>query len=334
MGKTLLKVLGGAIVLGGIAGLFYYLDPVRESSLTNQKNEICIKGMTEHDEAWIREAFKPKIMELIAQCKEAYGAEPEDVKIQVIASDSYFRPCADDARANKHIEFAKKSIANALNFYNHPEIKSPRMEFKIMKEKRELEQILTDEKVVFYVLEDSGDHIKANLLFCYKDKIVPGNIEGDLRVAGGAARTYNITPQKNDYTITCNRRPIALTLATERVELFQTPAHEVLHEILAPYTFKNMSKEIREKNTTVINELTGIMQKHVEREESMATILGRVWLVVYNKEAGLGLTDKELELPNTRSMQKMSALREKLEKIGIKNAIEFYINNSEELFGQ
>jgi len=349
MGKTLLKIIGGAIALGGIGGLFYYLDPAKENNLNYQKNEMRVKGMAEHDEARIIEtnsgiqtelddesllkSMQPTVEKIVNQVKDKYG-EPKEIKLKKIESKHFYELCTDTARAINYIENSKQAIAHAGSFFNHPGLKMPELEFNIPKDASVLEQSSQDKKLIFHIIERSGEKVKMLLTLKYNGRNLNAPIETTSYAGGSTKRTYSFLPKGDNFGVKCTYRPFVLTLTDDKPALIISAPHEVLHEMLGQYTLKHMSNERQKNNTKIISEIQQICARCGMREEMFATVLSNEWFKVYNKELNLGFNEEELKIVASIRTPRVLSLQEKVKSIGIKKAIDDYISNQDELFGE
>ena len=129
--------------------------------------------------------------------------------------------------------------------------------------------------------------------------------------------------------------PIFYKTTSSLIGMIVSPAHEVLHKIIAPYTIKNLNSEL--ENISPDNNFEDYRDKHLHKEEKLVQGLSILWFKKYNKDKNFDFREQELadyfnNLEKSPIYKGSGKLADYIKAIGVAKAISLYVNNPNELF--
>lgn len=292
-----------------------------------------LEVITTQDKAMMRKVIDkeyPKMMELAR--KAGYTQKPIKIESKILSRETKIE-LTTDMLAKQKIEQVRKTIDHA-NKYFKGIIKKQQITFAKPKNKKEVlyaKHPKGDNRILFYPIKNHKEEIKLKVDLIYsKDTLALALEYTNENKRGETERVYSATLKENyEWDVKPReRRPISWVIGKNDIAVMETPVLEILHEVLASYTRKNITQDL--KGVTEIEKVNQIVQDNINNEEFIVHGLGRNWFKQYCKDNKLGYTIEHLD--TTMGHIETKEFSYKLKKIPVWQAIQLYKENNKTLF--
>ncbi len=280
--------------------------------------------------------YRPSSQEQQFDLKQIIDQSPEwKGNLEQLLKESktfWYKPEPDIAYSKNFIAQAERGIKHFFNFIRSSQIKIPKFEFIQIQKDEKIDYLNenTDGRVKFYLVSAMG--VTQTMTFSAKYLYSSVDLTRTLRISGQAPLKYDTIKEfKERYT----RAPIFISTTDIGLDIVETPALEVFHKVLAPYTLANIN---REYNLNMTPEDTAqLINKHTTMEEKLVHAIGILWLGRYSHDGNFDISNEELQQHFLKKEQVfkyngVNKFSKYIADIGIRKAISMYRLNPQELF--
>ncbi len=337
-----------ALVLAGAGTIPYFLKGVPSSDPLwtfergytlnlSSANKVYVGSPGDY---YINSGENVKLMQGVSQKGKLSEELTKSVTLQSSTEEKWVKFETDPRFVKKIILGARDSIDHLVEFLGSPNhVTNMPVYFEVP---QKAEDIKMEEKkyILFYVVSELGRTVRINYKIPVKEGINYSLAEFDQPLLGLNHLPFpdkdgNFNARKNNFY------PTFYATNNSRIYLIETPAIEFLHNSLRKYTLAHVEKEVGGKNMPLRQIRLAVGENSVE-EEKFVHALSILWLRKYNSDRKLGLTEQELSgrfsqyeqgtQGSVNQFQGVNDLSQFVNKIGVANAINMYVNNPRSLF--
>jgi len=249
-------------------------------------------------------------------------------------------PEKNSTRAKRLVSHAKTSIPHFINFIGSDRLQVPKVDFQVPQDIQGI-KVENPKGIVMYLLDRYGKKTCTWYNVTHEDRKYPMFVPISQESYGESNFSLRNLTLKNGFKVEflTHKAIFYRTSVEDPVGLLETPAIEVLHRLIRPYTIKNIDDNIRtiERNTKKLYQVVG---GWVEKEESIVHAASILWWPQANKDLGLGLSEQQMQerfsqydQPNKFPRYKgITKTAQTLRTIGVTKGVELYMDNPGELF--
>lgn len=196
----------------------------------------------------------------------------------------------------KWIAYGRESIVDALTHWKSPHFIEPEVRFTVPLSPDEADTkdrapLNKDNVISFNVVRFAGHHFSTSIKLRYRTGTKALRMSFDIHNAGSYLMKFSPGPGEDGEAVILRRAPIVWSLGeSDKFALRETPAHEVLHCQLSPYTIAHALKhdalnEVAPSGLTA--EQKKVMASYIQAEETVVDGMAGAWLSGYLKKIGI-----------------------------------------------
>ena len=279
-------LLAPALVLGD--------EPLEETvqmSIMDQSGERIKKDDLSH----LAQKSMPYIQALMGRFSEGNGYPKRVTQVVKRAfSDEQF---SSREAAEPFIQLGKQLVADALSYWGCEQLAIPRVLYAVPERKEEINvdypPFSEDNTIVINLLGRSGTRYETGVVFHYAVGDLTLDLDLTIPVMGRSNRVCHLSRNGGVIYSSIRRKPVLWAIGEEdQFSLYETPAHEVLHNLISVWTDKHLLESLRQLNPQPDNlqqaggDLATIL---VGIEETFVDSISTAWLMKYAQQQGLPL---------------------------------------------